>query len=297
MDELFRYLQSIIKKNGPNPSDYSEFNSWVEKVLKKINDGSYQGKDLQALRKLWGDALSVETCQGLAFQKPRGYAGDFEMIDRLYTKYISPNAHLAKWDRFSQQQGAVQAVRNRPLYLEKVILGHLKKKKNLKILNIGSGPGRDMYYFFNKHMLNGSLQVAFDCIEQDPHAIAHARNLCHDFLPQIEFLRGNILRYQLTKKYDIIWASGIFDYFNDRIFVRMLKKLLPALKPNGECVVGNLSFENPTKNYLDILEWHLHYRTTGELKDLAGLSGAKGKKITVGREATGINLFLHIKNT
>jgi extracellular factor (EF) 3-hydroxypalmitic acid methyl ester biosynthesis protein len=295
MNELFRYLHTIVKKNGPVAKDYPRLDSWFDQLVEAKNNGILNDKDFADLRKIWGDALSIETCQGFSFLKPHGYAGDYEIIDKLYTKHVSPDPRLARWDEYYHHHDAARAVRNRCAYLKKLIETHLGRKKKLKILNIGSGPGRDMQYFFQKHAANGSRGVRFECLEQDEAAIAFARHLCRDYLAHISFVQDNILRCHLKNQYDVIWASGIFDYFNDRLFARILGKLVAALAPHGECVIGNFSTGNPTQSYMEILGWHLYHRTPERLRALAGECGVPKDRISISRDRTGVNLFLHVK--
>jgi extracellular factor (EF) 3-hydroxypalmitic acid methyl ester biosynthesis protein len=294
MEELFRYLRNLIDKNGPDKADYKKLNSWIDTIIEQKRRGSLTDKDLAALRKTWGDAFSADTCQGFSYLKPHGYAGDYEIIDRLYTRYICSKPHLKKWDRFYQDHDAARAVRNRSAYLKNVLLRMLKEKNEVRVLNVASGPGRDMGRFFDNEISNGGRRVKFDCLEQDEKAIAFAKNVCRPYLSHITFIKDNILRYTPRRRFDLIWASGIFDYFNDRIFVRILKKLLASVKPGGECVIGNFSVDNPSRNYMEIFEWCLHYRSESELIELAKRCGVTEDRITVKAEKTGVNLFMHI---
>jgi SAM-dependent methyltransferase len=285
----------LLDKNGPDRAEYDKLNAWIDTIIKKKRKGDITEKHLSALREIWGDAFSADTCQGLSFLKPHGYTGDYEIIDRLYTGYVCPKPHLKKWDKFYQNHEAARAVRNRRAYLKRILLTHLKRKKHMRVLNIGSGPGRDMAYFFQNAALNGSRRVRFDCLEQDEQAIEYARNVCRPYLSHIKFIKENILRNTPDGTYDLIWASGIFDYFNDRIFVRILKKLLAALKPGGECVIGNFSVDNPSKNYMEIFEWCLHHRSSSNLEALAYQCGIAKERVRIKSERTGVNLFMHIR--
>ena len=293
MNELFRYLHTLIKKNGPVAKEYAELNSWIDKVIRAKREGILGEKDLDSLREIWGEAFSTDTMQGFSFLKPHGYPGDFEIIDRLYINYISPKPSLARWDKFYQNHAAARAVRNRGVYLRKVILARLTDKKSIRVFNVGSGPGRDMQYFFDNDPGDAGSRVAFECLEQDADAIAHCREVCREYLPRISFIKNNILRYTPARRYELVWASGLFDYFNDRIFIRMLKKLRDSLVPGGECVIGNFSVDNPSRNYMEIFEWCLHYRTASQLESLAMQGGIAEKSIKIGRDRTGVNLFLH----
>ncbi len=146
-----------------------------------------------------------------------------------------------------------------------------------------------MLQFFEK---NPDASLHFDCIEQDQNAVNYAQELCKNFLPNITFHVKNALRFQSTTKYDLIWSAGLFDYFDDKVFVHLLKKLGSMLEGGGEIVIGNFSTMNPSKSYMEVFEWHLHHRSPNTLKYLAKSAGFTN--ITIGKEPEGVNLFLHI---
>ena len=53
--------------------------------------------------------LSLETMQGHAYLKPHGYAGDFELIDKIYTYWKSDDPNLIRWDDyFHSQESSLQ---------------------------------------------------------------------------------------------------------------------------------------------------------------------------------------------
>jgi hypothetical protein len=87
----------------------------------------------------------------------------------------------------------------------------------------------------------------------------------------------------------------LFDYFDDKAFVSLLKKLLNFLVDDGELVIGNFSDENDTRGYMEIVgDWNLHYRSEAKLRNLALQCGVEESQITIGREPECVNLFLHI---
>lgn len=134
-----------------------------------------------------------------------------------------------------------------------------------------------------------------DCIEQDQNAINHAMALCQRYLDKITFQAKNVLRFQSSKKYHLIWSAGLFDYFDDGVFVFMLNKLKTMVAEGGEIVIGNFSTMNPSKSYMELFEWHLHHRSPNTLKAFALKAGFATNQISVEKESTGVNLFLHIR--
>jgi extracellular factor (EF) 3-hydroxypalmitic acid methyl ester biosynthesis protein len=150
-----------------------------------------------------------------------------------------------------------------------------------------------MFDFFESAGPEGS-RVNFVCVEQDQDAINYASQLCRKHIDRISFRKINILRYQQDAQFDLVWAAGVFDYFSDRIFCKILKKLIISAKPGGEIIVGNFSNTNPTRFYMKLMQWCLHYRSSQQLYSLACFCGVDWRNMVVNREKTGVNLFLHI---
>lgn len=293
MDHHFEFLKHLVDKGGPDAEDFYDLDCWIAEIAEHTKKGSLTADDLKRLRDVLGEAFTAETMQGFAFQKPHGYAGDYEVIDRIYMRYVSDKAHLSQWDVYWQGHAAAHAVRNRIQYF----CQQLEKKQYAAqiaggVLNLASGPGRDMLQFFEN---NPDAQVHFDCIEQDQNAVNHAKALCKDFLHKTTFHVKNALRFQSKKQYDLIWSAGLFDYFDDKVFVFMLKKLGTMVAEGGEIVIGNFSTTNPSKPYMELFEWQLNHRSPHTLKALAVAAGFAANQVSVEKEPTGVNLFLHIK--
>lgn len=295
MDNHIEFIRYLINKGGPEENDYSRLNSWAIEVSEQAKDGRLLKNQMTQIRNEFDETFSNEAMLGFAYLKPHGYAGDYEIIDRIYQKYISDQPHLTKWDVYWQKQTAADAVRNRVKYLSLLLNEQYKNKqsdKNLNVLNLASGPGRDLLYFFD-HYPNAKVYV--DCIEQDQNAINHATELCRAHLTKINFIKKNVVRFKSEKKYDLIWSAGLFDYFDDKLFVHMLKKLKRMVARGGEIVIGNFSTSNPSKPFMEIFEWHLYHRSSEILKKLASTAGFDAKQMMVKKEESDVNLFLHIK--
>lgn len=290
----YDFLQTLVAKGGPDPAEYYDLDAWVAEIADQVKTGQLAAEDLEIMRRAMGEACSIATMQGFVYQKPHGYAGDYEIIDRIYQSYVSDQAHLAKWDVYMQQNMATMAVRNRAQYFVRQLHQLMQQTagQDVQVLNLASGPGRDMSQFFSAYP---EARIYFDCIEQDPNAVQHAQDLCQPYLSNIRFHIKNALRFQSDKQYRLIWSAGLFDYFDDKIFVFMLKKLRLMLAPEGEIVIGNFSANNPSKAYMELFEWHLQHRSPNTLKALALKAGFSAAQLSVHKEAAAVNLFLHIR--
>jgi SAM-dependent methyltransferase len=297
MDQHIAYVEKLVDQGGPKPVEYDAFCEWLELVAKEYRTGSMSDKDLATLRAAFGDALSEKTLQGFCFHKPHGHAGDFEIIDRLYTGCVSEDRAVQRWDTFLQSRPAVSAVRNRKEYFLRLVESlevAFPSRPTLSVLDLASGPARDVLEFFRAN--EDSESVVFECIDNDPDAINYARDLCAPYLDQITFRETNALRYDTDKRFQLIWSAGLFDYLSDKGFEFLLERLIGLLRDDGELVVGNFSPNNPSRSYMEVVtDWHLHHRTKKQLVELALRCGVSEEDVRVGAEPEGINYFLHIK--
>jgi SAM-dependent methyltransferase len=298
LDCYLDYLRYLTAKGGLDPEDYPVFEKWLSQMADDIANGKLSIQDIEVIRDAFGSAMmTTKTLQGHVFLKPRGYAGDFEIIDKIYCHHVAEKKYFADWDLYFHSTAAVQAVRNRKTYfiellklLEKTRLD--SKAEKFDVLNIASGSGRDIQEFFLEYPENG---LFFDCLDLDANAINFAQNLCSNWLSQIHFKKTNALRFSTDKKYRLIWSAGLFDYFNDKTFKFLLKRYFSMLDVDGEIVIGNFSDNNPNRTYMELGEWFLNHRSESELLTLVEECELSASSVFIGQEPLGVNLFLHIK--
>lgn len=288
--EFAVYVHDLVVRGGPLESEYGEFTRRVREFDKAKRDGLVAKEDEQAVLDAFGDAVSVDTIQGFTAQRPHGYWGDYEVIDRIYTEWVSPHKELASWDRYFHAQAAPRAVRNRKAYFHSLLDRLSELKRNAYVLNLGSGPGRCMLEWLEA---NTATDVRFDCVDIDSEAIEYARFLNARHIDRITFRRRNVLRFRPEREYELIWAAGLFDYFEDRVFVAVVRRMLQALAPSGELVIGNFGAGNPTQAYMELGGWKLIHRTEDEMRGLMLASGADPQSLQVHAEPEGVNLFAH----
>ena len=89
--ETHEFIAYLSEKGGPDPSDYLMLNTLLHYFSEDKSKSIVSENQLQEIREAFGEALSPETIQGWAYQKPLGYAGDFQIIERIYTHHTSSN--------------------------------------------------------------------------------------------------------------------------------------------------------------------------------------------------------------
>lgn len=286
-------IKKIILNGGPVENEYWEFEESIHTLAAGMEPGVYES-EVAGLLASCDFLFDKDSIMGHIRSKPYGYAGDFEIIDRIYQQEII-NEDYRTWDIYSLNHPAAQAVRNRKRYFKKLMSDKFSDTNQLRMLNAASGPARDLYETFLEKEEDRHLEVT--CVEMDANAISFASKLNAPFLDNISFINKNIFRFETSVQYDVVWSAGLFDYFDDRAFVLLLKKFGKWTKSGGEVIIGNFNDEhNPSRVFMEVFgEWHLNHRSPEKLINLALQAGFMPEQISVGKEPENINLFLHIR--
>ena len=291
-NNILDVFSTINKKGGPDIPDYYILNKCINSIPNLLSLGVISTRDIEMIKEQCEFLKVDKSVMGHIKLKPLGYAGDYQIIERIYQKQVS--AKYFKWDQYSMANPAAQAVRNRKQFFKTLIHKKFREQKNIELLNIASGPASDLKEIYDDI---DPQRLKTTCIEIDERAIEYAKSTCSNYAESIQFINQNIFKFHTDKKFDLIWSAGLFDYFNDKTFVQLLRQLLGNLKESGEICIGNFSKNNPGRVYMEIFgEWFLNHRSEEELIELAILSGAKLHEIRIDQEPLKVNLFLRVKN-
>ncbi len=286
------YLKYFVHKGGPDPHEYVVLDDLIRYANGKKLKNELPDSVAAELKELLGEEVLNNTLQGRALLKPLGYAGDYQMIDYIYTHKVSDKKNCRKWDLYFHRQHAPIAVRNRKEYFKQTMAEIvLRHQGELELLNVANGPARDLAELYAG--LN-SAKLKTTCIDMDAQAIEYAKEMTAGYEDSIEFIHRNIFKFTPEKKFDVIWSAGLFDYFDDKTFVFILNRFLGWLKEGGEIIIGNFSDHNPSRAYMELFgEWFLNHRSESHLIELAKKAGAI--RCLVEKEPMGVNLFLRAK--
>lgn len=293
--DVIRILRGMVAAGGPQEAEYPILDGLMQQLFWMKESNALREQEIAYLQSIFDDEFLANTIHGYVYIKPLGYAGDFRLIDMIYTYHLFEDGGYEGWDRYFHYHAATRAVRNRKAYFKQQMLGRLSSQPApLHLLNVASGPARDLYELYTE--IDPDMLVT-TCVDIDADAIAFAADLCGSYAEQINFQQRNILRFASAEKYDVIWSAGLFDYFEDRLFVLALKRLLTFLKPGGEILIGNFSEDNPSRGYMELFgEWFLIHRSREKLTSLSLQAGVQAEHISIEQEPLGINLFLRIQS-
>ncbi len=288
----FELLNQIILKDGPDKEQYNDLVEWLNQLSQSSREDSSQIEVLNQVKLIFNDLfMTKESLLGHVSIWPHGYAGDYEIIDRIYKNDVSSQAKFEKWDKWFHDAAATQAVRNRKTYFKQLLAEKTANGNPIKVLNLASGPCRDLLEFFNE---NPGANVQFDCIEIDPNAVTFASQLLGVHKEHVTFHLANIIKYDTLEQYDLIWSAGLFDYLDDQTFIQVIKRYQHNLNLGGEIVIGNFYVHNPSRNIMEVFNWRLRHRTYDELLGLAEKAGYNPGRMRVESEPLGVNLFMRL---
>jgi SAM-dependent methyltransferase len=308
--EIESYLSSHPNEWG---KFQSAFNMEVNKIFLNIMDFEKNNllcgneDKVYKLRKIFVGRIRKIFVRGeyitWSLNKPYGYAGDFKIIDDIYQNNPTTTGFSRLFDNYFQMSAISVAVRNRKEDFKRLILNFIKIRgnKKVRIMDLAAGPCRDIkeIFSFDNSIIN---RVVFDCYDNDERAIRYAQNLLAGY-QNINFIKLNVARFALKKdpfsfidkKYDLIYATGLFDYFSERLAVATVQNLHKLLLPQGILAISNVrdKYSNPSVYFMEwVGDWNLVYRDDEEFRNVFIKGGFRDDEIETQYEQQGIMQYI-----
>jgi SAM-dependent methyltransferase len=112
---------------------------------------------------------------------------------------------------------------------------------------------------------------AYIGLDQDPLSVEIAQQRLSPLGGNVEKLSvTSLLRHRISRnKFDLIYASGIFDYLKDDLARSLASALVDFLAVGGKLIIANFTPTNAGRAYMEaVMDWNLIYRSEKELADL-----------------------------
>jgi SAM-dependent methyltransferase len=162
------------------------------------------------------------------------------------------------------------------------------------VLNLASGPCRDVSEALTRVEKIIHKQSLFHCVDMDESAIVYARNILNkqSTLAKIQFENANVFNFRPHQKYNLVWSAGLFDYLDDRLATLLLKKMWRWTKAGGEIIFGNFHHRNPSRNYMEWGGgWFLNHRTEEDIFRICKLAGIPLEFVHIDADQLGVCMF------
>jgi len=214
------------------------------------------------------DLLLHDPYTANAFRKRRGYAGDADTLDFVYRYRDAPPDTTPLGRRLFQITTDVPvacAVRARCRYLGDRIAAFRAAKPDSIVVSIACGHMREL-----EGLESPSGFGRIYGLDHDPATIERLTKLhAGAVTARRTSVRQIITHADAVPHADLIYASGLFDYLDDRVAALLIQRLRSRLRPRGSLILTNLTRRNDEIAYMEaIMDWWMVYRDEADLRGL-----------------------------
>jgi SAM-dependent methyltransferase len=202
-----------------------------------------------------------------AFQKPRGYAGDAEIIDFIYGCPVRSHHRttlgesLYSWEF---EMPGCRSVRHRRVLFAREIDKAAANRATTAVLSIACG-----------HLREAELSVAvrhrsvnITALDQDRASLAVvAREYGAFGVTAQPGTIGDVLKRRVTLAgFNLTYASGLYDYLEAGLATKLTAALFQTLAPGGRLIIANFTPNTQEAGYIEAcMDWHLIYRNEQQM--------------------------------
>ncbi len=208
-----------------------------------------------------------------SFARPRGYAGDAELLDSIYfpqKKNLDNTSPIGrKIYYFTTGVGIARALRERKEMVAQHIDDTAARTKNARVLSIACGHCREAE--LSSAIQNGDLG-SFIGLDQDQGSLSLVDQqygplgIETNQISVTDIVRGRVVLGQ----FDLIYSSGLYDYLGKRLAQKLTAQLYKMLSPGGKLVLFNIIPNYQEIGYFEsFMNWSLIGRDRGEMLELA----------------------------
>jgi len=295
----------------------------AEKILKRINNEIVEAgadtthtinskiiskKVKQRFREMVGIYAYQSNFVKRAYDKPRGYPGDYRTIELVYNNRPVSEGIGRYFDKYFLGNEYAIAVRNRKDKIKQMLKDAISNsdKGTINILNIACGSCREIKELFQDDKYPHK-NIQFTLIDQDEEALSYSRKILSHLPGNIrltllrenvyDFIKDDIVDKSYSKKsgcYDLIYTIGLADYLPDRALENLIKYCFTLLLPKGKMILAHKNIDKYKPLLPDwFCDWTFYPRTqTGLIELVKSRADIQDRDIIVDKEESGIIFFL-----
>jgi extracellular factor (EF) 3-hydroxypalmitic acid methyl ester biosynthesis protein len=243
-----------------------------------------------------------------AYTKPRGYSGDYVVMNHIYDGRPLGDTTFARLAHALAVRTGEFVLRRRDLVRAAIedTARRASRGTGMKVISLGCGPAREVADFAATGG-HGGGPAGFVLVDHDEEALRFAGASIAAALPgpcphlRVDLRKLSALRLlrdlpplEAFGSADLIYSAGLFDYFSDRTCRLLARRLYDALRPGGTLLLGNMKADTDMlwPLYL-IADWALQYRTAENVMSWA--DGLPGAEVSLRTESTGYDYLLTVR--
>ncbi len=308
--EIFATYDSLIDYSAPLLEKLDELNCAFATEAERVADWEAGLHKTFAHRELH-PLIMTSPYPHRTFNKPLGYAGDYEMMNMIHRDVPEgPNTYAKLVNASYVRLPIARSVRNRAKNLEDYLVRGAQEQVGTGLpfaaLSVGCGPAIEVQRFVRSSSLAESARL--DLLDFNQETLAYAEERIRAAMAEtgnrteIRFLKMSV--HQLLKSaaaipedgfrssYSFIYCAGLFDYLSGKVCSRLMRLFYAWLRPGGLLLVTNMHDGTLNRYLLEHqAEWYLIYRNEAQMLELIPGLGVQ-RTFT---DETGINLCLEVR--
>lgn len=209
-----------------------------------------------------------------SFDKPRGYSGDAGLLDIIYQHPAADEVVAAASELGSEifaytvDASTSVAARERREILAREVDAAAQATEQAEVLAVACGYLRESELC---EAFKGGQIGRWVALDQDAASVevVAAANRNTAIQPMVGNVSGLMRRTYDLGTFDLVYASGLYDYLPYAVAVRLTQRLVEMLKPGGAYLFANYSDEIRTDGYMEtFMDWPLILRSDGDMWDI-----------------------------
>lgn len=310
ISKLFETYDGLLEYGFPLLEKIQRLNEVFEQEASRLDDQESGLHRAFAQRELHPLIMS-SPYPHRTFNKPLGYAGDYEMMNMIHRGVPEGPSPYAKLVNAAYVRLPIaESVRNRARALEDYLTRGAelcaREGRSFSALSVGCGPAVEVQRFIRNSPYAQGARIAL--IDFNSETLEHAQERIRAAIAEsgreatVTFIHESVHALLKSacgdpgaegrKSYDFVYCAGLFDYLSDKVCTRLVRLFHSWTRPGGRLLVTNMH-ESTLNRYLleHQAEWFLIYRNEGQMLSMAtGL----GPQHTF-TDSTGINLCLEVE--
>lgn len=310
IEDVFRTYDGLLHFGAPLLEKIQYLNACFEREASELDEEESAVHRAFAQRELHPLIMS-SPYPHRTFNKPLGYAGDYEMMNMIHREYPDgPNPYAKLVNTAYVRLPIAECVRNRARLLEDYLVqgarACVEQGRGFSALSVGCGPAVEVQRFLRHSDYADGARVVL--VDFNPETLEYTGGRVRSAITEtgrnadvrlVQRSVHSLLKSavggpeeSLLDAYDFVYCAGLFDYLSDKVCARLVRLFHTWTKPGGRLLVTNMH-ECTLNRYLleHQAEWFLIYRNERQMLSMgAGL----GPHRTFADE-TGINLCLEVE--
>jgi extracellular factor (EF) 3-hydroxypalmitic acid methyl ester biosynthesis protein len=292
--ELAEVAQRLgrLSLDGSEDGSYHGIMMSVHRLLRAAHAAEDLGMSIDDMRERTAPARvasgQLSTILAHTQRWPRGYAGDFELIERLLdaTPGGDPGSLGNLLDRIVLNLPVVEQHRAKVAWQAGVVRARLRAAAPVRVLSMACGGSRDLMLLEPEQLAR--LTVVLNDLDADALALSRAR--LEGKVRQLVCVQGNVLRrsnqLRALGPFDAILVGGLLDYVPERAARALMLHAMAMLAPSGVLAATNIATGNPWRLFLELLAgWKLIHR---QERDMRALLESEDGRCEVACDHTGL---------